>query len=421
MLDVVVRITGILTNLGASVMIPIFLFLICMVFGAKFKKSLMAGLTFGAAYIGLNLIINLMVSTVSPMVNIMVDQWGLKNDILDVGWAVGSAIAYSTKCGSVIILVSLGINVLMLVLKLTKTLNVDVWNFWNHAFTASVVYIVSGSFAMGLLAGALHAAYGLVMADRMAKRVQNFYHLPGVSITHPWVVTSIPIIAGVNWILDRIPIIKDINWDEKHIQEKWGVFGSPLVLGSVLGLILGGLAGYWKDPSKLLNAAISIGAVMMIIPKFIALFMESLSVVSEAAKNFMKKHFGNREFYVGLDSAILIGHPTTVAAGIILIPITLILAVILPGNRVLPFGDLASLAYFVAMVPCLSKGNLFRSIICGIVIMTIVMYVCTGFGSAMTTMALEAGFTLPKGAVDITGLSMGNWLTWILSKIASIF
>lgn len=49
------------------------------------------------------------------------------------------------------------------------------------------------------------------------------------------------------------------------------------------------------------------------------------------------------------------------------------------------------------------------------------MYVCTGFGSAMTTMALQAGFSLPKGAVDITGLSMGNWLTWILSKIAAIF
>ena len=189
----------------------------------------------------------------------------------------------------------------------------------------------------------------------------------------------------------------------------------------MLGLVLGALAGYWKDIPKLLNAAISIGAVMMIIPKFIALFMESLSVVSDAAKKFMKKHFGDREFYVGLDSAILIGHPTTVAAGIILIPITLVLAVLLPGNRVLPFADLASLAYFVAMVPCISKGNLFRSIICGIVIMTIVMYVCTGFGSAMTTMALQAGFSLPKGAVDITGLSMGNWLTWILSKIAAIF
>ncbi|HIY20071.1 MAG TPA: PTS galactitol transporter subunit IIC [Candidatus Blautia avistercoris] len=421
MVETITKISNALTSLGASVLIPIFIFIICMIFGAKLKKSLMAGLTFGAAYIGLNLVINLMMTTVNPMIEIMVEEWGLKNDILDVGWAVGSAIAYSTTCGALIILVSLGVNIIMLATKLTKTLNVDIWNFWNHAFTASVVYIISGNLILGLIAGAIHAAFCLVMADRTAKRVQDFYQVPGVSIPHGWAVTSIPIIAGVNWVLDRIPVIKDINWDEKHIQEKWGIFGSPLVLGTVLGLILGLLSGYWSDIPLLLSSAISIGAVMMIIPKFIALFMESLSVVSDAAKKFMKKHFGDREFYVGLDSAILIGHPVTVAAGLILIPVTLILAVILPGNRVLPFGDLASLAYFVALVPCLSKGNLFRSLICGVVIMSVVMLICTSFGSSMTEMAVSAGYTLPEGAVDITALSAGNWLTWILSKIAGLF
>lgn len=421
MVDVITKVTSALTSLGASVLIPIFIFIMCMVFGAKFKKSLMAGLTFGAAYIGLNLIIGLLISTVSPMVDIMVENWGIKNDILDVGWAVGSAIAYSTTCGALIILVSLGVNILMLSTRLTKTLNVDIWNFWNHAFTASVVYIISGNLIVGLIAGGIHAAFCLVMADRTAKRVQAFYNVPGVSIPHGWAVTSVPIIAGVNWLLDRIPGVKNINWDEKHIQEKWGIFGSPLVLGTVLGLILGCLAGYWSDIPLLLSSAISIGAVMMIIPKFIALFMESLTVVSDAAKKFMKKHFGDREFYVGLDSAILIGHPTTVAAGIILIPVVLVLAVILPGNRVLPFGDLASLAYFVALVPCLSKGNLFRSLICGIVIMSVVMLICTSFGSSMTTMAVQAGYTIPDGAVNITALSAGNWLTWILSKIAAVF
>lgn len=421
MVETITKITNALTSLGASVLIPIFIFIICMVFGAKLKKSLMAGLTFGAAYIGLNMVINLMISTVNPMIEIMIEEWGLKNDILDVGWAVGSAIAYSTTCGALIILVSLGVNILMLATKLTKTLNVDIWNFWNHAFTATVVYLISGNLIIGLIAGAIHAAFCLVMADRTAKRVQDFYQVPGVSIPHGWAVTSIPIIAGVNWVLDRIPVIKDINWDEKHIQEKWGIFGSPLVLGSVLGLILGLLSGYWNNIPLLLSSAISIGAVMMIIPKFIALFMESLSVVSDAAKKFMQKHFGDREFYVGLDSAILIGHPVTVAAGIILIPVTLVLAVILPGNRVLPFGDLASLAYFVALVPCLSKGNLFRSLICGIVIMSVVMLICTSFGSSMTEMAISANYAIPEGAVDITALSAGNWLTWILSKIAAIF
>ena len=62
MVDVITKVTSALTSLGASVLIPIFIFIMCMVFGAKFKKSLMAGLTFGAAYIGLNLIIGLLIS-----------------------------------------------------------------------------------------------------------------------------------------------------------------------------------------------------------------------------------------------------------------------------------------------------------------------------------------------------------------------
>lgn len=70
MVNIIANISNALTSLGASVLIPIFIFVLCMVFGAKFKKSLMAGLTFGAGYIGLNLVIGLMISTVNPMVEI---------------------------------------------------------------------------------------------------------------------------------------------------------------------------------------------------------------------------------------------------------------------------------------------------------------------------------------------------------------
>lgn len=52
MVEVITKVSGALTSLGASVLIPIFIFIMCMVFGAKVKKSLMAGLTFGAAILG---------------------------------------------------------------------------------------------------------------------------------------------------------------------------------------------------------------------------------------------------------------------------------------------------------------------------------------------------------------------------------
>ncbi len=352
-----------------------------------------------------------------PVVDTMVKSTNSNLDILDVGWGVAGAIAWGTSAGSLVLLVCIAVNLIMLVLKLTKTLNVDIWNFWNQAFTASVAYIASGSMAFAMLAAAIHTVYELWIADMTAKDIQEFYNLPGISIPHGWAVSSVPVIAAVNWVLDRIPWVKDIHWDESNIREKWGVFGEPLFLGVILGIGIGLFGGLWKEPAQLLNLGMVVGTAMILIPKIIGFFMEALTPIAQSAKEFMTKHFGGREFYIGLDSAVLIGHPITVAAGIIMIPIVLALALVLPGNRVLPFGDLAATFYFVAMVPFMSKGNLFRSVICGIFIFVVVLYVCTSFGSALTTMATSVGFAIPEGAVDITALSAGNWVSGILYQI----
>jgi len=410
-----------LTGLGVSLLLPIIITILGLIFGQKLRTALRAGLTLGAGFISLNLVIGLLIGEMVPVVNNMVEATGSNLSILDVGWGVAAAIAFGTTAGSLVILVCLGTNIIMLALKLTKTLNVDIWNFWNQAFTASVCYIASGSMAWAMVAAAIHTIYELWIADITAKQVQEFYNLPGISIPHGWAVTSVPIIAAVNWVLDRIPGVKDIHWDESNIREKWGIFGEPLFLGVLLGIGVGLFGGLWKDPAKLITLGITVGTAMILIPKVIGFFMEALTPIAESAKEFMKNRFGGREFYIGLDSAVLIGHPITVAAGIIMIPIVLGLALILPGNRVLPFGDLASTFYFVAMAPFMSKGNLFRSIVCGTVIFVVVLYACTSFGSSLTQMALDIGYAIPEGAVDITGLSAGNWLSAILFQIGRLF
>ncbi len=417
---VVLNIKNFLFGLGASLLLPIIITVMGLIFGQKLRTALRAGLTLGAGFISLNLVISLLINNMVPVTDALVKNTGANLNILDVGWGVAGAIAWGTTAGSLVILVCLATNIVMLAFKLTKTLNVDIWNFWNQAFTASVCYIASGSLAWGLVAAAIHTVYELWIADITAKDVQEFYNLPGISIPHGWAVTSVPIIAGVNWVLDRIPGVKDIHWDESNIREKWGIFGEPLFLGVLLGVLVGALGGMWKDPAKLLNLGITVGTAMILIPKIIGFFMEALTPIAESAKTYMEKRFGGREFYIGLDSAVLIGHPVTVAAGIIMIPIVLGLALILPGNRVLPFGDLASTFYFVAMVPFMSKGNLFRSIICGTVIFVVVLYACTSFGPALTQMATATGYAIPAGAVDITGLSAGNWVSAILFQIGKL-
>jgi PTS system galactitol-specific IIC component len=409
-----------LTGLGSPVMLPIVIFILGLILGQKIGKAFVSAVTIGVGFIGLGLVIGLLFDALGPATAQLVETTGLELNSLDVGWGVAAAIAFGTSVGSLVFVVALGVNLVMLIFNWTKTLNVDMWNYWHYAFTGSLVYLVSGgSLALGLIAAAIHAVIALLIADWTAKDVQSFFRLPNVSIPQGWAITSVPIIKILNWIVDKIPGLRDIHWDDEGLQKKLGVFGQPIIMGAILGLLFG-LVAYGFD-TKVLTLAVQMAAVMLLIPRIIAIFMEGLTPLSEAARTFMQKRFAGREFYIGLDSAILIGHPITIAAGIILIPLTLLLAAILPGNTTLPAADLAATAFFVAMVPPLTKGNLFRSILYGIIIMTMVLYISTAFAPLLTQIAADIGFAIPEGAVEITGLSGGNWIAWVLTSIAKLF
>ncbi|HLF74747.1 MAG TPA: PTS transporter subunit IIC [Anaerolineales bacterium] len=408
-----------LTGLGSPVMLPIIIFILGVILGQKVSRAFISALTVGVGFIGLGLVITLLFDALGPATSALVEATGLELNALDVGWGVAAAIAFGTAVGSLVFIVALGVNLIMLVLNWTKTLNVDMWNYWHYAFTGSLVYLVSGgNLVLGLIAAAIHAIVALLIADWTAKDVQEFFRIPGVSIPQGWAITSVPIIKGLNWIVDKIPGLRDIYWDSEGMQKRLGVFGQPIIMGAILGLLFG-LIAYGFD-TRVLTLSVQMAAVMLLIPRIIAIFMEGLTPLSEAARNFMQSRFAGREFYVGLDSAILIGHPITIAAGILLIPITLLLAAILPGNNTLPAADLAATAFFIAMVPPLTRGNFFRSLLYGTIIMVIVLYISSAFAPLLTQIAADIGFAIPEGAVQITGLSGGNWIAWVLTTISQL-
>jgi galactitol PTS system EIIC component len=408
-----------LTGLGSPVMLPIIIFILGLILGMKVSRAFISAITVGVGFIGLGLVITLLFDALGPATAALVEATGIQLNALDVGWGVAAAIAFGTAVGSLVFLVALGVNLIMLVFNWTKTLNVDMWNYWHYAFTGSLVYLVTGgNLVLGLIAAAIHAIISLLIADWTAKDVQEFFRIPGVSIPQGWAVTSVPIIKGLNWIVDRIPGLRDIYWDSEGMERRLGVFGQPIIMGAILGLLFGLIA--YGFNTQVLTLAVQMAAVMLLIPRIIAIFMEGLTPLSEAAREFMQTRFAGREFYIGLDSAILIGHPITIAAAILLIPITLFLAAILPGNNTLPAADLAATAFFIAMVPPLTRGNFFRSILYGTIIMVMVLYISSAFAPLLTQIASDIGFAIPEGAVQITGLSGGNWIAWLLTSISQL-
>lgn len=428
-MEVISSIFDFLTGLGSSVMLPIIIFILGMILGQKIQKALVSAITIGVGFIGLGLVIDLLFTALGPATSRLVEFTGLELTSLDVGWGVAAAIAFGTSVGSLVFIVALGVNIIMLLLNWTKTLNVDMWNYWHYAFTGSLVYLVTGrSLVMGLIAAAIHAAVSLLIADWTAKDVQGFFKIPGVSIPQGWAVTSVPIIKALDWIMEKIPGLRDIQWDSETIEKRLGVFGKPIIMGTILGLLFG-IVAYGLFPGeltfgeifgKVLLLAVQTAAIMLLIPRIIAIFMEGLTPLSETAREFMQERFADREFYIGLDSAILIGHPITISAAIILIPITLLLAAILPGNTTLPAADLAATAFFIAMVPPLTKGNFFRSLVYGTLIMIMVLYISSAFAPLLTEIAGDIGYGIPEGAVQITGLSGGNWIAWVLTTVSRL-
>ena len=150
----------------------------------------------------------------------------------------------------------------------------------------------------------------------------------------------------------------------------------------------------------------------------IKVIMEGLYPISEQTREFMQSRFHGEEFYIGMDSAILLGLPTTMSVALLLIPITLVLAMVLPINTTLPLGDLASTAYFISMATPIHKNSFGRTLISGTIMMGIVLCVASFFAPMITQFAATGALAIPEGAVQVTALSAGNLIGFILYQLS---
>jgi galactitol PTS system EIIC component len=408
-------------DLGPSVMLPVLLFIFGLILGTKPGKAFKAGLTVGIGFIGLNLVIGLLTDSLGPASKAMVENFGFSLKTIDVGWPAAAAISYGSALGSLAIPVGIGLNVLLLIVGLTRTLNVDIWDYWHCAFTGSLVYVLTGNFYLGLYTIAVHIIVIFFLGDLIAKDVTRFYKFPNITFPHGASAPSYLFALPLNWIFDRIPGFNKLKADPETIQKRLGIFGDTTVMGVLIGLVIGFLAGY--SVSEVLQLAVQTGAVMLLMPRMVALLMEGLSPISEAASEFVRKRFPDRDLYIGMDSALSVGHPAVLSSSLLIVPITLFLAVILPGNTVLPFGDLATIPFLVCLMTAVFNGNIVRTVVAGTLYMAIGLLIASWAAPLITEAALMANFdigdnnsisALVDGAVWTTLLFVGlaKLLSW---------
>ena len=418
-MNFILEIFAYIQNLGANVMMPIIIAIIGICMGAGVGKSIRAGLTVGVGFIGLNLVLGIFGGYVAPAAETMINNWGLSTSIMDVGWPAAAAIAFASAVGTFIIPICLVVNIVMLLTNTTQTVNIDIWNYWHFAFTGSLVYMLTDNIILGIIAAIVNMIIIMVMGDVTAPLLEKANGMEGISLPHGFTTAYTPIAFAVNWVIDKIPGVNkwDINLDK--MQEKFGVVGEPIFIGTVLGALIAIMAGYGIAPTDtdpgILGLAIQLGACLVLIPKMAALFMEGLLPISDAATEFIQKRFTARgKMYIGLDSAIGIGNPTTLAVSLVLIPVALILAVILPGNEVLPLVDLSVIPYMFVLIIPIVNGNGFRAIIVGIVNLAAGLLIATNLAPLITSSAIASNFEVAANTTISSICDGANPLTWIL-------
>ena len=412
-------------GLGAAVMMPIIFTILGVCIGIKFGDALKAGLKVGVGFIGLSIVTALLTSALGPALNTVVDIYDLQLHVFDMGWPAAAAVAYNTAIGAFIIPVCLGVNLLMLLTKTTRTVNIDLWNYWHFAFIGAVIYFASDSLAWGFFGAIVCYIITLILADMTAKKFQGFYKdMDGISIPQPFCAGFVPFAWAINKGLDKIPGIEKLEIDAEGMKKKFGLMGEPLFLGVVVGIAIGCLTcDSWSQIVDkipyIIGLGIKMGAVMELIPRVTVLFIEGLKPISDATRSLIARKFKGAEgLNIGMSPALVIGHPATLVVSLLLIPVTLAFAVFLPGNQFLPLASLAGMFYVFPLVLPFTRGNVVKTFIVGLVVIVMGLYMVTNLAPWFTLAAKDVFAATGDSAVAIPDGFDGGSLDFASSPLA---
>ncbi len=400
------------------VVLPVIIFTLAMIFRIKFQTAIKASLQIGIGFIGIFMVFDYFIKVITPVVQALINRMGLHCNVLDVGWPPYAAMTWSFKLTPLLLTVLIATNLIMLALKLTKTVDIDIWNYWHIIFTGAMVYYATGNLWLTLGLAVLIFVGVLKLAEWSAPLLNRYTGMSGICIPHMSSITYLPLAVLGNKVLDQIPVVNRINANPEAIRNKLGLLGEPMMLGLAMGAALGIGGGYpLKDVADL---AFRFAAVIYILPMMCNILGTSLIPISEGMKAFIQRYLpGLGETYIGLDVAVVLGNPAVVVSGLLLIPTALILAFVLPGIRFIPLGDLPNVMIVAAFLCVVTNGNVVRTYLIGLPIIIALLYLASNLAGFYTKLASFLHYRLPGyDGVYTSFLDGGNLLRgWLIYAV----
>lgn len=404
-----------LAALRGMVWLPVGVCIVGLLLRQKFAKALKSGLLISIGFLGINMLALFICDAMAPAMEVFSANGGYT--VVDIGWQALASSAWVMPFSIIVVVCGYALNVLLIKKGFTRTLNTDVWDYCHILFCASIAYVVFDSILIAILIGLLGAVITVKCGDLLAKRWEEHLEYEGTTgsiIFHA--TTMFPVYYLCDRIIERIPGLKKIDMDFDKIVRKLGVIADPVFVGFLTGAGIGLAARLALG--QVLYLAFAIAMFLLLAGRIVSAITEGISPLSAAAKQWAMSQIGDKEdLLIGMDFSLGQGDPAAINASVILIPITVVLALILPGVSFFPTSLVPNLIVYTCVGSLACKGNTFRVVIGSVVLIIAMLYAQTWMVPLTTEMVGIAGIETP---IRITGGSSASVLAVIVAAIGKL-
>lgn len=357
-----------------AVLMMLVLTIISVAVGVKFTKALEGGIRLAVSITAIGAIMGILTGGFADALQAFVERTGIELSITDVGWAPLATITWGSPYTLYFLLVMIIVNIVMLFLNKTNTLDVDIFDIWHLAITGLFAMYMGANLLVTTILVIFIGVLKILNSDLMKPTFNDLLDAPEenpMTTTHMNYMMN-PIVMVFDKIIDKVlPFLDKYDFDAAKLNSKIGFWGSKFAIGIYLGLFVGFLAGMkLMDIFQLAFTAATCLELFSVIGQW---FIESVEPLSQGIADFANKKLGGRQLNIGLDWPFIAGRAEMWAAANVLAPIMLLLAIILPGNKLLPLGGIIAMGLTPSLL-VVTRGKLIRMILIGAFMLPIFLW-----------------------------------------------
>ncbi|MGT2929075.1 PTS galactitol transporter subunit IIC [Streptococcus dentasini] len=404
---------------GASVVVPVMIFIVSLCLKVNAKKALFSALRAGVGLTGFSWIISSFSPLVTKYIKAMVESTGLNLPIVDIGWQTGSLTAFSSTIGLSFFVIGLVIELVIFLLGITRVFTpANLWNNFGYMIWGTLAYQVTHNFLLSFAFMVFVLLYSLILSETVADRWSDYFGIKNATVNSIHNIETLVPALLLDPLWNALGLSK-VKLNPDSLKAKLGIFGEPMTLGFILGLIIGVLGsishlGDIKAWGGILQFAVALAAVMTIFPLITGVFAQAFAPLAQAVEHNKKKEseaevaaVNKKRWFIAVDDGVGYGEPATIISGLILVPIMVLVSLLLPGNRALPVVDLIAIPFMVESMVAITKGNILKTILNGIIWFSLGLYAASYLGPIYTQAVQQNNASLlPAGVAIIMSFNL---------------